>query len=101
MCRSQWTLGTRGESFYTAQTISFPLAGMPEESKELIEAELLRKIASGDQAAFAEFYDRFSGVMFSLAINILQDPKEAEDVLQDVFWQIWERASSFDARLGK
>ena len=47
-----------------------------------MEVLLLQGIAQGDQQAFARFYDRFSGLLYSLAIRILNDPKEAEDVLQ-------------------
>ncbi len=65
------------------------------------EIELLRRISEGDRAAFAEFYDLYSTLLFSVAIKILHDQKEAEDVLQDVFVQIWEKAKVFDAKLGK
>jgi RNA polymerase sigma-70 factor (ECF subfamily) len=62
---------------------------------------LMRKISEGDRVAFAEFYDLYSSLLFSIAVKILNDPKEAEDVLQDVFVQIWEKARSFDPRQGK
>ena len=65
------------------------------------DVELLRKISGGDRAAFAEFYDLYSTLFFSVAVKILHDQKEAEDVLQDFFIQIWEKAKSFDPRLGK
>ena len=62
---------------------------------------MLRQIAAGDRAAFAEFYDRHSTLMFSVACKILNDPGEAEDVLQETFMQIWEKAGRFDPKLGK
>lgn len=65
------------------------------------DVELLQRISQGDRAAFSEFYDLYSTLFFSVAVKILNDPKEAEDVLQDVFVQIWEKAGSFDPRLGK
>jgi RNA polymerase sigma-70 factor, ECF subfamily len=65
------------------------------------EIELLRRISEGDRAAFAEFYDLYSSLLFSVAVKILRDQKEAEDVLQDVFIQIWDKAKAFDAKLGK
>src|SRR5271169_4718407 len=65
------------------------------------DVELLRRISRGDRTAFAEFYDLYSALFFSVAIKILRDQKEAEDVLQDVFIQIWEKAGAFDSRLGK
>src|SRR5580693_7856505 len=65
------------------------------------DVELLRRISRGDRAAFAEFYDLYSALFFSIAVKILRDQKEAEDVLQDVFLQIWEKSGAFDSRLGK
>lgn len=65
------------------------------------EVELLRRISEGDRAAFAEFYDLYSSLLFSVAVKILHDQKEAEDVIQDVFIQIWDKAKAFDSRLGK
>jgi len=65
------------------------------------DIELLRQIAVGDRAAFAEFYDRHSTLMFSVARKILNDSGEAEDVLQEVFLQIWDKAGRFDPKLGR
>jgi RNA polymerase sigma-70 factor (ECF subfamily) len=65
------------------------------------DVELLRQIASGDRGAFAEFYDRHSTLMFSVATKILNDTNEAEDVLQEAFLQIWEKAAKFDPQLGR
>ena len=65
------------------------------------DAELLRQIAAGDRVAFAEFYDRHSTLLFSVAAKILNNTSEAEDVLQETFMQIWDKAGSFDASLGK
>jgi RNA polymerase sigma-70 factor (ECF subfamily) len=65
------------------------------------DVELLRQIGRGDQAAFAQFYDLYSSLLFSFAVKVLNDPKEAEDVVQDSFLQIWEKAATFDPALGK
>jgi len=65
------------------------------------DVELLRRVAAGDRAAFADFYDRHSTLMFSVACKILNDPNEAQDVLQETFVQIWEKAERFDPKLGK
>ena len=78
----------------------FSSAVNDQENKEL-DVELLRQIAGGNRAAFAQFYDRHSTLMFSVACKILSDQSEAEDVLQDVFVQIWEKAKNFDPKLGK
>lgn len=67
-----------------------------EESQIL----LLRRIAAHDRQALAEFYDLIAGPLFSTATRILGDSHEAEEVVQDVFLQIWEKAATFDAALG-
>ena len=65
------------------------------------EIDLLQKVAQGDKRAFAEFYDHFSGVLFAAALRILNNREAAEDVIQDVFIQIWEKAPLYDATRGK
>jgi RNA polymerase sigma-70 factor (ECF subfamily) len=65
------------------------------------DIELLRQIAAGDRASFAEFYDRHSTLMYSVACKVLNDSNEAQDVLQEACLQIWEKAAKFDPNLGK
>jgi RNA polymerase sigma-70 factor (ECF subfamily) len=79
---------------------SFEQSVNDQENQER-DIELLRQIAAGDRLAFAEFYDRNSVLMFSVASRILSDPGDAEDVLQEAFVQIWEKAKNFDPKLGK
>ena len=64
------------------------------------EATLLQAVARRDEAAFAELYDRFSRPVFSLIVRVLRSRAEAEEVLQEAFWQIWERAPDYRAELG-
>jgi RNA polymerase sigma-70 factor (ECF subfamily) len=71
----------------------------PESTEDGIQ--LLGRVARGDREAFAQFYDRFAGVLYATALKILQDAKEAEDVLQEVFLQIWDKAGNYDPNLGK
>ena len=63
--------------------------------------EWLRRIADGDRSAFADFYDQYSGLLFAIALKVLNDGKEAEDVLQEVFMQIWNKAGAYNPLLGK
>ena len=76
---------------------------MESDPAQQLEAEiaLLRRVAQGDRRAFEELYDRFSGVLFSIAYRVLNNREAAEDVLQDVFIQIWEKASLYDPARGK
>ena len=64
------------------------------------EVELFRRIAEGDTAALGEFYDGHGAKLFALAFRILNDHKEAEDVVQEVFLQVWEKAGTLDPRRG-
>jgi len=64
------------------------------------EHELIRRMAQGDKTACAALYDRLSRPLYSVALRILNDPTEAEDIVQDVFVSLWERAASFDAARG-
>ncbi|HEY0793817.1 MAG TPA: sigma-70 family RNA polymerase sigma factor [Chthoniobacterales bacterium] len=66
-----------------------------------LEIELLKQVGQGNRKSFEELYDRFSGVLFSAALQILNDQREAEDVLQDVFIQIWDKAQLYNAERGK
>jgi len=69
-------------------------------STEIQQAQLLRRIAAQDSSALAEFYDQTAGSLFSFAMRMLHDPHDAEEVIQDVFVQIWNKASSFDPAIG-
>ncbi len=60
----------------------------------------MRLIAQGDREAFAAFYDRYSKPLYSLAFRVVNNTKDAEDVLQEVFLKIWEKAASFDETIG-
>ena len=64
------------------------------------DMELFRRIVAGDRTAFADFYDRHSMRLYSIAHHILNNADEAQDVLQDAFMQIWEKAANFDPKLG-
>ncbi len=62
-----------------------------------VDATLVRQMSSGDEGAFATFYDRFAPGLFSMIYAILHDPKESEDVLQEAFVQMWKRTATYDA----
>ncbi|MDQ8700821.1 sigma-70 family RNA polymerase sigma factor [Hyphomicrobium sp. LHD-15] len=59
--------------------------------------ELLAGVARGDEAAFAELYQVTSAKLYSVALRILRSNAVAEDVVQDSYFKIWERARDFDA----
>ena len=65
------------------------------------DTALLHRMALGDRDAFADFYDRHSPVLYGLALRMMGDQKEAEDVLQDAMLQLWERDGRFNEELGR
>jgi RNA polymerase sigma-70 factor (ECF subfamily) len=72
----------------------------PEHSHEN-DIELLKAIAGGDDAALGQLYDRYRLILFGLLMRILNNREEAEDVLQEVFLQVWRRAKDFDENRGR
>jgi RNA polymerase sigma-70 factor (ECF subfamily) len=72
----------------------------PEKAKAE-DLQILRAIQQGEETALADLYDRYRAILFGLILRILHSQPEAEDVLQDVFVQVWQRASSFDESRGK
>lgn len=61
---------------------------------------LVAAIRSGDQSAMGALYDRYSSIVYSVALRVLGDTGAAEDVLQDVFMQLWRNPGAFDASRG-
>jgi RNA polymerase sigma-70 factor (ECF subfamily) len=61
---------------------------------------LVTAIRSGDQGAMAALYDRFSSIVYAVALRVLQDTGAAEDVLQDIFMQLWRNPGAFDSSRG-
>jgi len=66
-----------------------------------LEVFLLQRTGQGDRGSFQQLYERFSGVLFSTALSVLNNQQAAEDVLQDVFVAIWEKAPLYDSVRGK
>jgi len=62
---------------------------------------LVRAIANGDRTALARLYDRHASVMLALGIRIVRDRREAEDLLHDVFLEVWRCAKSYDPNRGR
>jgi RNA polymerase sigma-70 factor (ECF subfamily) len=65
------------------------------------DVELLHAVARGDEAALARLYDAYRVILFGLLVRILNSREEAEDILQEVFVQVWRRAKDFDEKRGR
>ena len=61
---------------------------------------LLTRVAGRDAGALGELYDRHNRLLFSLILRVLRDRGESEDVLQEVFVRVWDRADSYSPALG-
>ncbi len=64
------------------------------------DAALLLLVQRGDEHAMASLFDRYSKVVYSVALRVLRDPASAEDVLQEIFMQIWRSPDGFIATRG-
>ncbi len=61
------------------------------------DQQLLSRIAGGDNSAFTAFYDRHAPRVYGLLNRLLDHKADADDVLQETFWQVWRRANQYDA----
>jgi RNA polymerase sigma-70 factor (ECF subfamily) len=71
----------------------------PNESQDE-DRSLLQRVARGDQVAFAVLYDRYGASCFGMALKICNNRALAEDVVQEAFLSIWQRAGRFDSERG-
>jgi RNA polymerase sigma-70 factor (ECF subfamily) len=78
-----------------AADVAYPYASAPQNSSD--EA-LIERIARADQLAMRTFYARHQVPVFRFVLRILRDPTAAEDVLSDVFLDVWRQAAAFEAR---
>jgi RNA polymerase sigma-70 factor, ECF subfamily len=68
-----------------------------EVTSSLTDAELIARLAFGDESAFAELYDRYSNAVFGLAKRVTQSEARAEEITQDAFMKLWRNPGAFDA----
>lgn len=57
----------------------------------LLDNELIDLLKSGDQTAYTQIYDRYQGLLFVYACKITKDEDEAEDIVQEVFFYLWDK----------
>ena len=76
------------------------MSGTPVGDKR-VDAALIARLRAGDETAMADLYDRYSAVVYGVALRVLADTTAAEDVLQEVFLQLWRNPRRFDADRGR
>src|SRR5438270_11490870 len=65
------------------------------------DVDLMLGIQSGDADALSQLYDRYNGIVKALVLRIIHNETEADDLLQEVFMEIWNQAKNFSAQKGK
>ena len=75
---------------------------MSEDKRvEKEDHDLIQRMASKDASALDVFYERYNRVAFGLVLRIVGNRADAEDVLVDLFWQVWQQAPRYDSSRGK
>jgi RNA polymerase sigma-70 factor (ECF subfamily) len=74
----------------------------PAYSGEVAEDDrrLIERMGAGDDRALARFYDRWARVAYALIVQMVRDPDDADDVLEDTFYQAWRQAARYTAARG-
>ncbi len=77
-----------------------PLPPIPEEGA-ISDESLMRSIAKGNAASLSVLYDRYASILKALIIRVVHDEAEADDLLQEVFLQVWQQAQNYSSDKGK
>jgi RNA polymerase sigma-70 factor (ECF subfamily) len=94
---SQRHLRMGAHAFYVLST---SMAGAKVAHRDDDDPSLILKVANGDRLALAHLYDRYSALLLAVGKRILGDAREAEDLLHDVFLEIWRSAGGYDGARG-
>src|ERR1700730_13018876 len=70
------------------------------EVRQLSDEELMRRASAGHHDAITVLFDRYHLLVFDVAVRIVRDPAEAEDVVQNVFLDVFRAMANFDSRKG-
>jgi len=80
---------------------SVPLPTPAVEQGAISDESLMQAIAHGNAAALSTLYDRYSSILKALTIRVVHDEAEADDLLQEVFMQVWQQAKNYSSDKGK
>lgn len=88
-------IATGHRSLDSAPDESRLAGGAPSEIPPADEDLLLDRVRAGDQQAMTQIFDRYSRLVYSVALRVLADTGHAEDVLQEVFFKVWREPHTF------
>lgn len=71
-----------------------------KDQPQMTDSMLMARIRTGDEDALATLHDRYASVVYSVALRVLGETTQAEDILQDIFIQLWRNPQRFDASRG-
>jgi RNA polymerase sigma-70 factor (ECF subfamily) len=71
-----------------------------ENGSNADDVALIRRMVEADETALGALYDRWVRSLYSLVLHLLRDPDEAEDVVEETFWQAWRKADSYEPSRG-
>jgi RNA polymerase sigma-70 factor (ECF subfamily) len=74
---------------------------LPLEAGARTDLELMQGIQKGDPEALSQLYDRYNGIIKALILRVIHNEAEADDLLQEIFMEIWNQAKNFSAHRGK
>jgi RNA polymerase sigma-70 factor (ECF subfamily) len=96
------TLGVLGERLVSDLSLIM-VSGPLEDAQHvtLDDVRLVKQLAAGEAAALGRFYDRWSAQVYATVISIVRSAEDAEEIVDDCFWQAWKQASRFDPSRGQ
>lgn len=71
-----------------------------KDQPQMTDSMLISRVRTGDEDALAALHDRYASVVYSVALRVLGDTTQAEDILQEIFIQLWRNPQRFDASRG-
>ncbi|MCB0116260.1 MAG: sigma-70 family RNA polymerase sigma factor [Caldilineaceae bacterium] len=74
---------------------------MSTRTSQLSDSELVQRVIKGEQSALMDLYSRYGKAVYSMAMTVLGQPHQAEEVTQDIFLKVWHRAEQWDERKGQ
>jgi len=71
-----------------------------KDQPQITDSMLISRVRAGDEDALAALHDRYAQVVYSVALRVLGETTEAEDILQEIFLQLWRNPQTFDSNRG-